>query len=35
VRLAKLLSHLPKNPLNFIYIFQYHTLPAKCKLASL
>jgi len=35
VCLVKQLSHLPKNPLNFIYIFNYQTLPAKYKLASL
>jgi len=30
VCLAKLLSHLPKKPLNFIYTFKYQTLPAIC-----
>jgi len=32
VCLAKLLSHLPKKPLNFIYTLKYQQ---KCKLASL
>ena len=35
VCIAKLLSHLPKKPLNSIYTFKYQTLPAKCNLASL